>query len=808
MKENTNMSKVTQKLRSNVKVKAFRPVQRGLEKSSTMKEPYRKGVKICLERARLLTESYRETEGQSMVLRRAKALAHILDNMTIYIQDDERVVGNYSSSPNALTTHPEFYWRWLEKAVMPGEAFSSLLDDDGRKELQELNRYWKDKSVQGMERDAVPKRVQEHWRFVGPIVWGHFAESGVPDFEKVFRIGLNGIIAEAKSRMAKIEEDSGLPSEDFIRQKRFLDAVVISLEAAVRWGKRYAHLAREMAPAEENPARRGELEEIGRVCEWVPGNPPRTLHEALQSFWFIHLIHHLIELYQNGCAVRLDQVLYPIYKKQKEEGKISRAEAQQLLEFLWIKMEELGVLLMPLVGSGVAGNTMWQTITVGGVTPEGEDATNEMSYIILDACKEMRTIQPSIALRYHDKMDQEFLLSAIDLVKTGVGYPAFFNDHVVIPMLLSRGMPWTKARDYGIEACMRWTIPGEAMAYRSIAGVFVLPKCLELALNGGIDKRTGKLIGERTKDPLQFGSVDDILGAFFAQVRFFTEKLVKFHNTTDLLYREFLPRPFLSGLMRGCIENGRDCREYSFHHKSFIGHVGGINVANSLAAIQKLVFEERRVSLQELLAALRENWSGKENLRQLCVRAPKFGNDEDYVDQFVKKIYYGISAIAVEHKNVFGFPFDFDGTSSSMYYGYSGLTWATPDGRKDGDNFADGTLSPIPGTDTFGPTAVLKSASKIDPLLSPHHLLNQKFLPQHLSGGNRDKFCSYLKTWADLGIYHIQFNVVDRETLLDAQTHPEKHTDLIVRVAGYSAYFADLDKGLQDDIIRRTEQCV
>ena len=802
------MSAVTQELRSKVKVKAFRPVQRGFEKSSTMREPYRKGVKICLERARLLTESYRNTEGEPMVLRRAKGLSHILDNMTIYIQDKEKIVGNYSSSPSALTTHPELYWRWLEKAVQPGAAYSSLLDDSGRKELQEINAYWKDKAVQGMEREAVPKRVKEYWRFVGPIVWGHFAESGVPDFQKIFAVGLNGIIAEAKSRIEEIEQSIELSAGEFLRQKRLLQAVIISLEAAVRWGGRYAQLARKMAETESNSFRKAELQKISEVCEWVPGNPPRNLHEAIQSFWFIHLIHHLIEFYQNGCAVRLDQLLYPIYRIEKEAGNITRAEAQELLEFLWIKMEELGVLLMPLVGSGVAGNTMWQTITVGGVSSEGEDATNEMSFIILDACKEMRTIQPSIALRYHNKIDKGFILSAINLLKTGVGYPAFFNDAATIPMLLANGISVQSARDYGIEACMRWTIPGEAMAYRSIAGVLVLPKCLELALSKGIDKFTGKQIGEKTADPAMFSSTESIFDAFFAQVAFFIDKLVVFHNATDLLYREYVPRPFLSGLMRGCIEKGKDCREHSFYHKSYIGHVGGVDVANSLAAIRKLVFEDRSVPLDELLRALKENWKGKETLRQLCIHAPKVGNDDDYVDEILKRVYYGMSQIAVKYKNIFGFPYNFDGTSSSMYYGYSGLTWATADGRKDGDNFADGTLSPVPGTDTLGPTAVLKSASKIDPLLSPNHLLNQKFQPQHLTGVNREKFFAYLKTWADLGIYHVQFNVVDRATLIDAQKHPDKHSDLIVRVAGYSAYFTDLDKDLQNDIIRRTEQAL
>ena len=800
------MSNITKELRNKIKIKAFRPVQRGLEKSSSMKEAYREGVKICLERARLITESYKQTEGQPMVLRRAKGLAHILENMTIYIQDKERIVGNFSSSPDALTTHPELYWRWLEKGVQPGKPYGSLLDDDGRKELGEISEYWEDKSVQGMEREIVPERVRPYWRFTGPILWGHFAESGVPNFEKIFRIGLNGIMDEARSKISEIEEDRELSPGEFIKQKNFLEAVIITLDSTVKWGKRYAKVAREMAESENDQYRKKELEQVSEICERVPGNPVQGVHDALQSFWFIHIIHHLIELVQNGCAVRLDQLLYPIYHKEREQGKITREEAQELLEFLWIKMEELGVLLMPLIGSGVAGNTLWQTITIGGVTEDGQDATNEISGIIVDACIAMHTIQPSLALRYHDKIDPDLILNSINLVRKGVGYPAFFNDKVIIPHLLGSGIQLKKARDYGIEACMRWTIPGEAMAYRSIAGVMILPKCLELALNEGIDKVRGEQIGKKTPNPLNFESIDDVIEAFLDQVDFFAEKLVVFSNSTDFLYREYVPRPFLSALMDGCIEKGKDCREYSFYHKSLIGDVGGIDVANSLAAIQKLVFEEGIISMKELLNLLRKSWDGKEDRRQLFLRAPKFGNDNDYVDEFARKVYYGISTVVAKYKNIYGLPYNFDGSSSSMYYGYSGLTGATPDGRRDGENFSDGTLSPFPGTDTKGPTAVLKSAGKIDPLMSHNHLLNQKFQPQHLDGKNKELFVSYLKTWADLGIHHVQFNVVDRETLINAQKHPEKHTDLIVRVAGYSAYFNDLDKALQDDIIRRTEQ--
>ena len=799
------MAAVTQELRKKVTIKAFRPVLRGVERTKA-ESPYREGVKICLERARLLTESYKQTEGQPMVLRRAKALAYILENMTTYIQDKELIVGNFASTPESLPTYPEFYWRWLEKAVQPGGLFAMLVDEESRRELMELNKYWRDKSVQGKERDVVPERIAPHWRYKGAMMWGHYTESGVPDFETIFKIGLSGLSDKAKAKLEEIEADTTLMPEDYIRKRNTLQAMIIALEAAIKWNRRYASLARELAAKEINSQRKKELEKIAEVCEWVPGNPPRNIHEAVQGFFTIHIIQHLIELHQNGVGVRMDQLLYPIYKKERDEGKITREEAQTLLEFLWIKMEEAGVLLMPMIRAGFAGNTIWQTLTIGGITTDGEDATNEMSYIILDASLAMRIIQPSLALRYHDKLPHDFILKAIDVMHTGVGYPAFFNDKAIIPLLMERGIPLEDARNYGIEACVRWTIPGKSMAYRAIAGTIVLPKWLELALNQGIDKFSGEQIGVATPDPLTFTSVKDVMDAFLAQVDFFTDKITYFHNTADALYREWLPRPFLSSLLPDCIQRGEDCRQYSYYHKSPVSVVGPVNVANSIAALKSLVFEDGKVTMKEFLDAVHSNWEGKEELRQMALQAPKFGNDDDYVDDICKEVQFGATKIIRKHKNHFGLRFLVDGTSSSTYYGYSSLTGASPEGRKDREPIADGTISPQPGTDVRGPTAILKSASKVDPVLSYNQLLNPKFLPLFLEGENRETFASYLKSWAALGIYHIQFNVVDRNTLLEAQKHPEQYQNLIVRVAGYSAYFIDLDEGLQNQIIIRTEQ--
>jgi formate C-acetyltransferase len=382
-----------------------------------------------------------------------------------------------------------------------------------------------------------------------------------------------------------------------------------------------------------------------------------------------------------------------------------------------------------------------------------------------------------------------------------------FNDEMMIPYLSSFGLPLEDVRNYSTEGCMRWIIPGKPMGFRALGGMFVLPRCLELALSQGIDKYSGKQIGARTPDPLTFTSIEDVIEAHLAQVRFLVEKLVTINNFVEVLDNEYLPQPFLSALMDGCIENGQDLRTYKYFANTIFQPIGQVTVANSLAAMKKLVFEDKRVSLAELLDALKNNWEGKEDLRQMFINeAPKFGNDDDYVDLLARDVYLRTTQTIRSFKNIYGGSFMEDGTGGSTYYSGGFLTGATPDGRKDTEWFNDGTISPAIGTDMKGPTAVLKSVAKIDHVGTFTHLFNQKFLPQYLEGANKDAFVAYLRTWVDLGIHHIQFNVFDRQMLLEAQQNPEKYANLVVRVAGYSAYFVDLAKGLQDQIIARTEQ--
>ncbi len=768
--------------------------------------PYRKGITLDIERPKLITESYKATEGEPMVMRRAKALAHLLDNKALYILPDERIVGNITAKPNTLIDYPELWWRWLDKAIETD--YRILLSDDERQELHEIHKYWQKYAVHGMERDLLPEEVLLYWRYDahGAFSWLHGGRTGVPNYEKVFKLGLKGIIEQIDDRLKEIDTNPAiyLDARRYLEQKDFLQAAKLSLEAGIRLGKRFADKAREMAKVEEGEDRKKELEEVAEICDWVPENPCRTLHEAIQCFWFIKLITQLLDLQTPGGGERLDQIFYPYYKKGKEEGRLTRLEAQELVEHLLLKMNEEGQLTPP--GQVPGGNLVTVRVTnVGGLTADGKDATNDMSYIILDAFQTINRTQPAIAIRLHKNTPHEFLLALTDHLRVAAGGTSIFNDDMMVPYLTSKGIPIEDARLYSTHGCMRWNISGKSINQRALGGYVILPKFLEYALSQGWDKFTGKQVGYPTPDPTTFTSVEDVMQAYLTQARFFLEKLFAINNLVDVLDSRYLPQPFYSALLDGCIEHGQDCRDYKYYADTLIQPVGQVTCTNSLAAMKKLVFDEKKVTMAELVEALKNNWEGKEELRQMFMNAPHWGNDDDYVDQIGRDFMQRNTELVHSFKNIWGYEHAEDGTGASAYFRWSGLSGATPDGRKDRELFGDGTVSPVIGTDLRGPTAVLKSVSKVDHAHTFTHLFNQRFLPQFLEGENREAFVSYLRSFVDLGIHHVQFNIVDNETLLDAQKHPEKYADLVVRVAGYSAYFIDLAKPIQDQIIARTQ---
>lgn len=792
------------------KVKSTRSLGRPEDqKRIGMGVPYREGVRLCIERARLVTEAYQEHEGEPIVIVRARALEKILDHMTLYIEPEDRIVGNYASDPDSLTFYPEQYWSWLDKVI--DKQYQMLIPEDGKRaELHEILKFWKPRAVHGMEREQLPEAIKPWWFYNnhGAFLWIHGARAGqTVSWDKVYGEGLKGIIREAEGRLEEIGKDAEIhvQGDQYIKQKRFLEAAIITLKAAIRWAERYARLARDMAANEKDEEKKARLERIARNCDWVPANPPRTFEESLQSWWFIFIITRVLDVQTTGCGDRIDQIWHPFYKNDLAAGRITRQEAQRLVEFLWIKMNTLGDLTAPVQAAGMAGASMTtRVLDIGGQTHDGKDATNEMSYVILDATQSIGLTNPAIAIRLHRDTPIEFYRAIAEAVRAKAGVFSFFNDEFEIPYLTGMGIPLEDARNYLIEGCMRWNIPGKPMAHRALGGFFVEPKCLEYALFQGVDKRDGRQWGARTPDPLTFTSIEDVIEAFLTQVRFFMERLALFNAMTDQNEKERLPQPFNSALLDGCIERGMDCRDYKWFSKTLVNPVGQVTVWNSLVAMKKWVFEEKKVTMAELLGALKNNWEGKEDLRQLFLQAPKFGNDDGYVEPFAREIHTRTLAVEQSFRNIEGGQFVMDASGGASYYAYSGYTGATPDGRKDQDLFGDGTISPAVGTDKKGPTAVLRSVAKVGTPFN--HLFNQKFTPHYLEESKKDAFISYLKTWLDLGIHHIQFNVQDKETFLDAQSHPENHLDLVVRVAGFSAYFIDLAKMQQEQIIQRTEQ--
>jgi pyruvate formate-lyase/glycerol dehydratase family glycyl radical enzyme len=793
---------LTEKLKSNLAIKAVRNVQRGYAEDDKSRGMFRPEIKLDLQRSRLMTESYKETDGQAMVIRRAKALAHVLNNMGIFIRDWEIIVGYQTSHPEELFYPIDMNWRSVKRLVN-SEAGRTLLDDEGRDELKELCAYWKGKCMSDRHQEMFTGDLGKYWKYEGTFLWSQWSELGIPDYEALFRQGLNGRVKMAEERLEEI--DKTIPI-DYIEQKEFLHSVIIILKAVINFAKRYATLAREMAKSEEDGERITRLEKIARTCEWIPTHSPRTFLEAVQFFYFIHLVRYL-EYSTLGIGLRIDYLLGPYYQNDLEEGRITRDEALEILQLLWVKFLELGLVYSPLVTSIYGGVASLQAITIGGTTKEGRDVTNELTYLVLETAKTMRTIEPSIALRIHNNTPDELLYKATDVIRTGIGYPSLFNDEALIPLLEKWNVPPEDARGYAVSGCVYMCIPGKNVT-RRVIGYFVLGKCLWWALHQGVNPKTGEQWGARTPDPAAFTSWEDVFEAYLDQVKFFMTKLARLENTCRDLYAKYCPRPFYSAIVEGCIEQGKERTKWvypSMVHDMVIV-IGSTNVADSLAAIKKVVFEDKLMTLPELIEIMNRNWEGRQDIRQVCLNAPKYGNDDDYADIIAREVHHRTEAVMETVKDRFGFSMRADGSAVSATYGLGADTPALPDGRMDGEGFADSTLAPQPGMDNKGPTAVLNSCAKIDTLQTYNHLLNQKFQPEFLEGDMKPVFIDYLKTWREKKIPHIQFNVVDKETLLDAQRQAEKYQDLIVRVAGFSAYFVDLSKGLQDHIIARTEQ--
>lgn len=785
-------------------------VMRGLgrledqQHSDNKRKAYRDDVRLEIERAQLVYESYQETEGLPFVTRRAKALEAIFNKKALYILPDEVIVGNICSKPGHLMTFPEKFGSWLNKAI--DGPYSGLISEEDKVQLKKIHKYFKNMAVHGMEKNYLPEDLLSYWRYPnqGVFMWMHGGHVAVPNYKKILSVGLNGIIAEIEEKLDEImmENYAYENTREFVEKKRFYDAALLTLRAVINFGQRFAAKCREEAQNQTDPDRKGQLLEIADICEWVPGNPPRTLHEALQSYWFINLGARILDLQSSGLGERIDQIFYPFYKADLEAGRIDEETAVELFGHLILKMNEEPELKPPAQGAGGA-TLVTRVTTIGGQFVDGTDASNDMTYIIMEAKNRIGLIQPAIAVRLHENTPNKLWDKIVDSLLREPGVYSFFNDKMMYPFLKGIGIPEEDIWNYSTDGCMRWQLPGKAIGHRALGGYVALPKCLEYALNQGKNEK-GEQIGAKTPDPMTFKSTEDVVNAYLEQVRFFVKKLVTINNIVDVFDEEYYPQPFLSSLLDGCIEEGKDVRKLKYFSNNLIQPVGQVTVSNSIVAIDNLVFTEKKVNMAELLEALRNNWEGKEYLRQTFVNAPKYGNDIPAVDALTSEIYTRTNQVVRSFKNIYGNSFHEDGTGAASYFTVSGLTGATPDGRFAGGLFADGTVSPALGTDFKGPTAALKSVGTIDHRGTFTHLFNQKFLPQYLRE-HKDEFIAWFKVWVKLGIHHIQFNIINKEMLLEAQVKPDDYSTLVVRQAGLAAYFVDLEKMVQDEIINRTE---
>ena len=741
---------------------------------------------ILLEQIKM--RSYRKTEGKPLPLRRALMLKALLEEMPISLDPHDLLAGLqdpvFATSYNLFKIGLENFEGYCGYADLYNEVRGKFPEE----ELNEVRDFWlADDFERGMaglfSRQEIDCMIDGVW-FVEPVT-GHV----IYDAPTVLSRGLSGILADVRQKLGECEPDSD--------GHVFYEAMEISLEAAIAHAARFSVLARQMAEKTDDPAEKANLLAMAAACDRVPANPAGNFREAMQSFWLVYVIMH-IEQTPNPYAFslgRVDQFLYPYYKREIEEGALTRDDALELIEALWLKFN--------------VGNKVWavsQNAVVGGVKRDGTDATNDLTYLCLDATEDLKVPLPTLTVKCWSGMPEELLDRACELAAQGSGNPTLINDDVVVKSKAATGVSLEDARDSVIAGCQELLVQGAENA-RTTADWFSLPKCLELALNDGRSTISGNQLGPQTGDPATFSSFNDVVEAFWKQVEHALPISTDASNRCDALLAEKRPVPFSSAIMKDCIERGRDFRtdgaRYNF--SGFLCH-GVANVADSLAAIRKVVFERQVLSIGELADVLRNDFKGAEQTRlELIQSAPKYGNDDDCVDALAVEIATRMTQLAGSRKNAFGGAYRCGFSTPSTHVLYGQRCGATPDGRHKGASFAYG-IGPTQGYNKKGPTAVLKSCTKFEHWRATHGLaLTQSMSPQH---AKPEYIKALVKSYNDMGGRFLQFNVQDTAVLRDAQKHPEQHRDVIVRVHGMSAYFVNLDPLIQEDIITRTEHCV
>lgn len=774
---------------------------------------------ICTERAKFYTEAYMKYEAMPVSIKRAMALKETLVGMTISIEPGELIVGNHSSKLMAAPFFPEYATEWMLKELdefekRSGDAYYPT--GEAKVDIRKLCPFWKGKTTLEKGYALMPKPYKDILdtgiiKAEGNLTSGdaHIAIH----HEKVLRIGLQGYKAWA------LEKRDALQLFDYgdLKKEQFYRAVQIGLEGLSLFIKRFATLAKDMAGNEANPQRRKELLAIHGNCGHIIEKPPENFYQALQLTYFLQLV---LQIESNGHSLsfgRMDQYLYPFYSKDIRSGKISKLFARELLECTWIKIMAIKKIRSWSHTKSSAGGPLYQNVTIGGQTPQGLDAVNELSYLILESVGRTKLTQPNLTVRYHKNMSKDFMKACLDVIRKGFGMPAFNNDEIVIDGMVNLGIDVKDAYNYSAIGCIEVAIPG-TWGYRVTGMSFLnLMRVFMATLHNGYDNISGVTLKKGKGTLKDFKSFDDLMMAWKEQIEFYTDATVAIDTAVDTVLEENVMDVLCSAFTDNCIESGKFIKEGGSKYDFISGlQVGIANLGNSFAAIKKLVFEEDCIDTEELMAFLDNNFEGiqGERVRQILLNyAPKYGNDEDYTDKLLSEAYlYFIHRLKMHHTTRYGRgPIGcryFAGTSSISANVPSGaVVKATPDGRKAYSPLAEGS-SPSSGTDVNGPTAVFKSVSKLPTEeIFGGVLLNQKVTPQALEKEcDREKLITMIRTFFDdLKGWHVQYNVVSRETLLDAQIHPENYKDLVVRVAGYSAFFNNLSPEAQDDIIMRTE---
>lgn len=817
---------------------------------------YASKPEIEAERALLLTESYLQTEKEPIITRRAKAFEHILKYIPIVIRENELIVGSATKAPRGCQVFPEYSYSWLEQefeTVATRSADPFYISEEAKETLHKVYTYWNGKTTSELASSYMAPEAKlaiEHNIFTP----GNYFYNGIGhvtvDYGKVLAIGYEGIIAEAKEALHKLQ----VSDMDYAKRSRFLEAVILSCEAVIAYAERYAKLAREEASKCKDSTRKAELELIAKNCDRVPRKGAESFYEACQSFWFVQM---LLQVESSGHSIspgRFDQYMYPYYEADLKAGKITREFAQELIDCIWVKLNDLNKVRDAASAEGFAGYSLFQNLIVGGQNAMGMDVTNDLSFLCIEASMHVMLPQPSLSVRIWNGTPHELLIKAAKLTRTGVGLPAYYNDEVIIPSLQNRGLSLADAREYNIIGCVEPSKAGKTDGWHD-AAFFNMCRPLELVFSNGVDKEVQ--VGLQTGDVTKMNSFEEFYEAYQKQMNYMIGLMVNAINAIDVAHAERCPLPFQSCMIEDCIGRGKSLQEGGAVY-NFTGPQGfGIaNMADSLYAIKKLVFEEKKITLKEFKKALDMNYgkgidpSVAEEITKEIVRGltaagrkvteqeiadiyrislkggisdterkkydellewindlPKYGNDILEVDLFAREVAYTYTKPLEKYKNPRGGQYQAGLYPVSANVPLGAQTGATPDGRLARRPVADG-VSPSSGKDTHGPTAAANSVAKLDHFIASNGtLFNQKFHPSALSGvKGLENFVALIRSYFDQKGSHMQFNVVSRETLLDAQKHPENYKNLVVRVAGYSALFTSLSRSLQEDIIARTEQ--